>query len=723
MPLMTKTRNPAWYVRALSYALRKPSRVLAKLLASLLEPDPLAAASHRDDMSERQLLAAADDFNRKAELYWQAVDSQAPARQQVLNKPFGSGTEAADVLYRLGLLLQELRAGIGHTVLDFGAGSCWLSVILARLGCETVSVDVSPTALKLGRELFASESHRIPEAKARFLPYDGHRLPMPGASVDRVVCFDAFHHIPNQSEVLAEFHRVLRDGGRVVLAEPGEGHSHADQAVFETEVHGVLENELDLADLVRRAEALGFRDFEVKPYPSPSALSVSPRDYLRIINGREEVFPFEALQSSLRHFYLLAFNKGPFSYDTRSPHQLRAAIRPEVEEIRGTGGSIRSVAVKVQNRGDTRWLSTATPEGGFVHIGGHLLDRSGALVQHDHLPRHTLPCDVPPGGEVAVTLRIPLPDELGVYALRLDLVDDKVIWFSQAGSGTADIRLAVDARAEGSDVHGLGATLALVEEGRREIIALPGTRVPIAVAAENTGRLTWESAPEPRKGCVALGGHLLDPSGRSVSRDILRAHLERPVGPAEAVQLRTSFAAPLVPGKYRLRLDLVQEGVCWFEQRGSIPLEVDVTVKEGLPESPNPGLLCARLEAVTSVPAAAIVGSEVPLALRVRNCGNTVWLREPRNGSTGHVTVGGHLLSASRDVVLEHDYFRAPLPRDIQPGDIFETSISLPWPLTSGSFVIELDMVDEGIAWFHERGSATLRLAVLATETTDLPVS
>jgi hypothetical protein len=87
------------------------------------------------------------------------------------------------------------------------------------------------------------------------------------------------------------------------------------------------------------------------------------------------------------------------------------------------------------------------------------------------------------------------------------------------------------------------------------------------------------------------------------------------------------------------------------------------------------------------------------------------------------VTVGGHLLSASGDVVLEHDYFRAPLPRDIQPGDIFETSISLPWPLTSGSFVIELDMVDEGITWFHERGSATLRLAVLATETTDLPVS
>ena len=712
---MSESRKPAWYVRSASYALRKPSRVLAKLLANLLEADPFAESTERIRMSEAQLLAGAEDFNRKAEIYWQAIKSQASARQRVLNKPFGSITEAADVLYRLGLLLHELRAGIGHTVLDFGAGSCWLSVLLARLGCETISVDVSPTALELGQELFSSESHRMPGAKARFIPYDGHRLPLPDACVDRVVCFDAFHHIPNQSEILAELYRVLREGGRAVLAEPGEGHAHADQSVFETEVHGVLENELDLPDLVRRAEALGFRGFELKPYPSPNAMSVSPRDYLRLINGREEVLPFEALQNSLRHFYLLAFNKGTFRYDTRSPHKLSASLRAEVEQLGGRGGSLQSMTVRIRNQGDTHWLSTVNPEGGFVHVAGHLFDRGGALVQHDYLPRHALPCDVAPGEEVVVTLHVPLPEELGAYSLRLDLVDDKIIWFSQAGSPTMDVRLLVEASAEGSDAHGLAAALAMVPAGAVGLTTLPGTSVSMRVVARNTGRIAWPSAPVPRAGCVALGGHLLDADGQSLTRDVLRAHLDRAIAPEESFEFHAAFTAPLGPGKYRLRLDLVLEEVCWFEQRGSRPLDIDLEVVDGIPDSSNPGLLCANLVALPGVSTTAVAGSSVPLALRLRNCGNTLWLHDPPSGSGGRVTVGGRLLATSGEL-LEHDYFRAPLPRDVSPGELVETHFRLPLPPTAGSYVIELDMVDEGIAWFQQRGSATLRLAISTTE-------
>src|SRR4029079_5946278 len=132
---------------------------------------------------------------------------------------------------RLGLVLSELRLGIGHTVLDFAAGSCWLSSFLNRLRCRTVSIDVSATALELGRELFRLDPRHRLDLEPQFLPYDGHRIPLPDAWVYRVACCDPFHHVPNQDEVLRELFRVLRPGGRVVFAEPGEGHSHMDQSL------------------------------------------------------------------------------------------------------------------------------------------------------------------------------------------------------------------------------------------------------------------------------------------------------------------------------------------------------------------------------------------------------------------------------------------------------------------------------------------------------------
>jgi ubiquinone/menaquinone biosynthesis C-methylase UbiE len=58
-----------------------------------------------------------------------------------------------------------------------------------------------------------------------FLPYDGQTLPVADASVDRIVLYDAFHHIPNQERLLREMRRVLRPDGIVAMSEPGRGHS------------------------------------------------------------------------------------------------------------------------------------------------------------------------------------------------------------------------------------------------------------------------------------------------------------------------------------------------------------------------------------------------------------------------------------------------------------------------------------------------------------------
>lgn len=193
--------------------------------------------------TETGLLARVEEFNQAAEKQWQEIASEASGRAHVLGKPLSTVRETPEVLYRVGLVLEALDLGAGHVVLDFGAGSCWLSAILNRLGCRTISVDVSATALALGAEAFELDARQRPDLDPTFLPYDGHRIPLPSESVDRVVCFDAFHHVPNQREVLGEIYRVLREGGRATLAEPGEGHSQEGQSEFDATRYGVLENE------------------------------------------------------------------------------------------------------------------------------------------------------------------------------------------------------------------------------------------------------------------------------------------------------------------------------------------------------------------------------------------------------------------------------------------------------------------------------------------------
>ena len=177
-------------------------RAVGRRLRGRLRRGLKPPSHHHHAFSEEELLARAEEFNRNAEVHWRAIAGETAGRSHVLNKPLSTVQDTGPILYRLGLVLTELHLGIGHTVLDFAAGSCWLSSYLNRLRCRTVAVDVSPTALELGKELFRLDPRHRPELEPRFLPYDGHRLPVPDESVDRVVCFDAFHHVPNQDEVL-----------------------------------------------------------------------------------------------------------------------------------------------------------------------------------------------------------------------------------------------------------------------------------------------------------------------------------------------------------------------------------------------------------------------------------------------------------------------------------------------------------------------------------------
>jgi len=239
----------------------------------------------------------------------------------------------------------------------------------------------------------------------------------------------------------------------------------------------------------------------------------------------------------------------------------------------------------------------------------------------------------------------------------------------------------------------------------------PAAPLPISLRILNAGDTVWLDAPPGTAGRVCLGAHLLDEGGRTVAWDYFRTGLGRTLWPGEFVDITCSLPAPPEAGRHRLVLDLLAEQVAWFQPGGSVPVVIPVETTTETPDSASPGVLKAHIEAADHEGELEVSArSVVTLAVRVTNTGNTLWLHAPR-AAGGHVALGGHLRDGS-GALVEQDLFRAPLPRDVGPGESVEVPCSFPAPDAPGRYRVELDLVDEGITWFGPRGSSTLAIAL-----------
>jgi ubiquinone/menaquinone biosynthesis C-methylase UbiE len=104
-------------------------------------------------------------------------------------------------------IVDSLPVGVA---LDAACGTGRYAEFLAGRGHRVIGVDGSPDMLARART-------RVP--RGEFLLGDLHRLPVADAEVDLVVCALALTHVPALAPVLAEFARVLRPGGHLVIAD------------------------------------------------------------------------------------------------------------------------------------------------------------------------------------------------------------------------------------------------------------------------------------------------------------------------------------------------------------------------------------------------------------------------------------------------------------------------------------------------------------------------
>ena len=108
-----------------------------------------------------------------------------------------------------------------------------------------------------------------------------------------------------------------------------------------------------------------------------------------------------------------------------------------------------------------------------------------------------------------------------------------------------------------------------------------GESSTILVRVENISTVTWK---ETDVSGIRLGNHWLDESGKVVCWCDGVANLDRELTPQAAIDLHLRVTAPKKPGSYKLELDLVEEGVTWFKDKGSETAVVDVEVFSPQPE-------------------------------------------------------------------------------------------------------------------------------------------
>ena len=138
------------------------------------------------------------EFNRSAESY----DQQSPFYYRM--------TRLCD-----DAVIKQIASFYKPTahILDVGCGTGALLERIRQTFPDAVlhGLDISPKMLTIARNRNIHEV-AFDEGDAENLPYDNN-------SFDIVVCCSSFHHYPNPQKALAEFRRVVKPGGKLLICD------------------------------------------------------------------------------------------------------------------------------------------------------------------------------------------------------------------------------------------------------------------------------------------------------------------------------------------------------------------------------------------------------------------------------------------------------------------------------------------------------------------------
>jgi len=321
-------------------------------------------------------------------------------------------------------------------------------------------------------------------------------------------------------------------------------------------------------------------------------------------------------------------------------------------------GQSYSISVTFRNTGTKTWIASES-----VKLG------SPGDSDPFAFPRQLLsPSDsVAPGQVKSFLFMMTAPPTAGYYMTDWRMLREGLLWFG----GTLTKTITV------TSTPSYGATIV---SNDIPVSMMSGQSYTVHVTVRNTGSNVW----------TASAGYKLGSPGDSDSFAFPRVSLDTSdsIGYGQEKTFTFTMTAPALPGTYITDWMMLREGVTWFGQT----LTVRVTVS---------GLIDSASIAGNNIPTTMTAGQSYSVQITVRNTGTTTW-----------TAAAGYKLGG----VGDSDPFAFPRilldPSDsIVPGQSKIFTFTMTAPHSAGSYTTDWRMVREGVAWFGQTLTVTVKVA------------
>ncbi|HWN10800.1 MAG TPA: hypothetical protein VNO50_16290 [Pyrinomonadaceae bacterium] len=129
---------------------------------------------------------------------------------------------------------------------------------------------------------------------------------------------------------------------------------------------------------------------------------------------------------------------------------------------------------------------------------------------------------------------------------------------------------------------------------------------------------------------------------------------------------------------------------------------------EALPEN----AFRARMQA-ENMPATLPAGATTTISVLVKNVSGALWPAVGEPGTDQYAVVLRNRWLRSDGTVVNYEDDLTRLPYDLEPGDTAGVQLKVKAPETPGQYVLELDVVEERVTWFGDKGSERLTFNVI----------
>ena len=367
-----------------------------------------------------------------------------------LHKPIkfsgdGMDIETARHFYDFANIAVALALRAEAKILDVGCGPGWVSEYFARIGYDMTGIDISEDLVQIARERKERLPYQVDQEtplRCRFLVHDIEAAPL-NEKFDAIICYDALHHFEDEKSVFRNLAAMLEIGDVMFIVE---GQNPEPDSALEIELRGFMEKYQTLESpfskdyLHTLIDENGFKI--VADY-----LSVNGLFEQQMLRGDEQdrSLPLRTLDTGYHYLTCMKVADGaPGSTvpDSRNPEVLHAKImlRKSLPDSVAPGAEL-TLQITLINVGDTVWLTGQTFRDGLVMPGVKIVDIDGQVAVESHGP--LLPRCVAPGRSMTIDVRINTPEQVGIYSLKIDLVDQNVCWFEERGSKPVVLDLIV----------------------------------------------------------------------------------------------------------------------------------------------------------------------------------------------------------------------------------------------------------------------------------------